>query len=85
LFSKEWLKNASSNLSRLFFASGWMGRDVEPHLKNIRDRDAAGKYARAEDGFGIRRYSYSHIRGAGGMIDRETETVQRIEIQTFEV
>jgi hypothetical protein len=85
LFPEQRLENPTLNLARLFFASGWMGRDVEPHLKNIRDRDVVRKYARAENRFRVRWYPHGHIGGAGGMIDCETETIQRIERQTFEV
>src|SRR5258708_2004657 len=85
LFAEQRLEKPTLNLARLFFTSGWMGRDVEPRLKNIRDRDVATKYAREENGFRVRWYSHGHIGRAGGMIDCETETIQRIERQTFEV
>jgi hypothetical protein len=84
-FPEQRLENATLNLTRLFFASGRMGRDVEPHLKNIRNRDVVSKYTRAENGFRLRWYSHRHIRRAGGPVGREAETVQSIERQTFEV
>src|SRR5258708_2361410 len=85
LFPEQRLEKPAFNLPRLFFASGWMGRGVEPHLKNIRDRDIVTKYARAENGFRVRWYSHGHIWGADGMIECKTEAIQRIERQAFEV
>src|ERR1019366_4175971 len=83
--AEELLKDPPLNLPRLFFTPCGMRGRVQPHLKNVGNRNSVARYLRPKYCFPIGRFFDIDVRRSTGMIDRETETAEGIERETLQV